>query len=322
MTNAKKITLGGLFLALGILLPQVAHLIAGPSLGQVLLPMHIPVLLGGFVLGPWFGCFLGAATPLISSLITGMPQAPRLWFMVIELLCYGLFAGLLYKKLRLPSIPSLIIAMVAGRAAYFLSLVFTLNVLGLEIKGITSAWAATAGAVISGWPGIIAQLIIIPAALAVLLELPITSIRKAKKNLKAKNCSAALVNRQKNIAQSSFSRGVKPILDWLHDEGAPLDGAFVADKVIGKAAALLMVKGGVKKVYGEVISAAAEGVFESHRLPYSYKTKVPYIINRVGDGMCPMENAVKDIADPDEAEAAVLKALDQLKKQSETVAAQ
>ena len=75
MTNAKKITLGGLFLALGILLPQVAHLIAGPSLGQVLLPMHIPVLLGGFVLGPWFGCFLGAATPLISSLITGMPQA-------------------------------------------------------------------------------------------------------------------------------------------------------------------------------------------------------------------------------------------------------
>ena len=56
--NVKKITVGGLLIALALVLPMAFHLTGVPQPGQVFLPMHIPVLLGGFVLGPVFGFFV------------------------------------------------------------------------------------------------------------------------------------------------------------------------------------------------------------------------------------------------------------------------
>ena len=165
---SRSVTYGGLILALGVLLPQVFHLIGGPAMGGVMLPMHSPGLLGGFLLGPVWGMVIGAATPALSSLLFSMPVMPRLLFMVLELAAYGLFTGVFYRLLRLPSVVSLLLAMIAGRAVYFLSLLFTLNGLGLQLPGISSAWLALTDAVALGVPGMAVQVLLIPLLLAAL----------------------------------------------------------------------------------------------------------------------------------------------------------
>lgn len=155
-SNAKKITYSGLFLALGVIFPQVFHLFGGT--GPVFLPMHIPVLLAGFFLGGTSGALIGFLTVLLSAAITGMPQVPILYFMLIEVTVYGLAAGLVYKKLKLNVYLSLIIAMIVGRLTLAIS-VFTLQpLLGLKL----SPQVYMLGAVTKGLPGIIIQLIFIP----------------------------------------------------------------------------------------------------------------------------------------------------------------
>ena len=77
--------------------------------------------------------------------------------------------------------------------------------------------------------------------------------------------------------------------DLLHNNRPLLDGASVADKVIGKGAAALMIAGGVKEVYADVISNAAMELFEKYATTVSYDQKVAYIVNRRGDGICPVE---------------------------------
>jgi niacin transporter len=98
-TWIRKITYGGLLLAIGIVLPQVFHLTGGPTSGATFLPMHIPVLIAGLLLGPAYGLIIGVVTPFLSFLITGMPVVARLPFMVVELTVYGLVAGLCYHTL-------------------------------------------------------------------------------------------------------------------------------------------------------------------------------------------------------------------------------
>lgn len=95
-------------------------------------------------------------------------------------------------------------------------------------------------------------------------------------------------------------RGVMPLVEWI-DEGKVFTGYSVADKVIGKAAALLYVTLGVKKVYTPVLSQKASDVFEEHQIEYWYDTLTQAIINRKGDGFCPMETVVKTTDDPEEA---------------------
>lgn len=97
---------------------------------------------------------------------------------------------------------------------------------------------------------------------------------------------------------TSSDRGVKPLLHLLENEKDFLKGASVADKVVGKAAALLMVLGGIKEVHTNVISDPAVEVFEKHRIPYFYEEKVKRIINRKGDGLCPMETLCIDVEEP------------------------
>ena len=93
MAETKKMAVGGLLIAVGILLPQVFHLAGGSAMGTLFLPMHLPVLLGGFLLGPLFGGTVGLLTPLVSCLLTGMPAAAVLPTMAVELLVYGLAGG-------------------------------------------------------------------------------------------------------------------------------------------------------------------------------------------------------------------------------------
>ncbi|MBO4574720.1 MAG: DUF1893 domain-containing protein [Bacteroidales bacterium] len=100
---------------------------------------------------------------------------------------------------------------------------------------------------------------------------------------------------------TSHERGVKPLLHLLTEKKGFLKGASVADKVIGKAAALLMVLGEIKEVHTLIISEPAIKVFEKYNIPCFYDKKVERIVNRAGDGLCPMETLCLDVDNPAEA---------------------
>lgn len=86
-------------------------------------------------------------------------------------------------------------------------------------------------------------------------------------------------------------RGVADLYDLLENDAAYLKGAFVADKVIGKAAAALMILGGVEQVYTDVISELALELLENSKIKVEYARKVPFIENREKAGWCPLETA-------------------------------
>lgn len=99
----------------------------------------------------------------------------------------------------------------------------------------------------------------------------------------------------------SMKHGIAPIMEQLALDDNVFENATVGDKVIGKAAALLLIKANIKELFANVISEHALQVLDQYKIPVQYVEKVPYIRNRAGDGMCPMENTVLTTNDPDEA---------------------
>lgn len=155
-----------LCIAIGIVLPMMFHAI--PNAGSILLPMHIPVLLCGLLCGPVFGILCGILTPVLSSLLTGMPPAFVLPSMVCELAVYGLIAGLMKqlihgKNALVNAYIQLLIAMLAGRIVYGIlnALIFSAGTYSIKIF-ISAAF-------VTAFPGIIIQLLFVPA-MAVLLD--------------------------------------------------------------------------------------------------------------------------------------------------------
>lgn len=125
------------------------------------------------------------------------------------------------------------------------------------------------------------------------------SLEKAKSILLSSASTIAVVSDGEVF--TSQERGVKPLLHLLTEKKGFLKGASVADKVIGKAAALLMVLGEIKEVHTLIISEPAIKVFEKHNIPCFYDKKVTRIVNRTGDGLCPMETLCLDVENPQEA---------------------
>ncbi|MBE6337236.1 MAG: DUF1893 domain-containing protein [Lentimicrobiaceae bacterium] len=99
----------------------------------------------------------------------------------------------------------------------------------------------------------------------------------------------------------SDDRGVVPLMKLLQEDKSQLLDSIVVDKVIGKAAALLMVFAGVKEVFTPTISSPAVEVFKNHDIKITFDSEVDRIINRKGDGLCPMETLCLDIDNPEEA---------------------
>ncbi len=93
-------------------------------------------------------------------------------------------------------------------------------------------------------------------------------------------------------------RGVKDLLALVTVSPEILKGALIADKAVGKAAAACMVVGGVKRVYADVMSEPALTLLQQHGVEAEYGTLVDHIINRTGDGWCPMERLSRDENDP------------------------
>ena len=99
----------------------------------------------------------------------------------------------------------------------------------------------------------------------------------------------------------SFDAGILPVLSKVNEDKDFFKGLSVADRVIGKASASLLAYSGVKQVYALVLSKAGQEVLEKYHIEYQYDELVDYIVNRKGDGMCPMEMTVKDIDDLEQA---------------------
>ena len=155
--KTKKIVYTALFIALGVLLPQAFHLVG--ATGPIFLPMHIPTILAGMFLGPISGLIVGILTPIISHFTTMMPQIPILYLMIVELSIYGFLSGLFYKNLKLNVYVSLILAMILGRfgASYAIPLV---KYFMPKINMQSLTYLKTI--VVTGIPGIVIQLILIP----------------------------------------------------------------------------------------------------------------------------------------------------------------
>lgn len=122
--------------------------------------------------------------------------------------------------------------------------------------------------------------------------------RQTVDRLFAEQCSCVIRNGGRT--RIFRERGVKDLCRLLREEPELLRGAFVADKVVGKGAAALMIMGGVTEVYADVASLPALALFERAGVRVECGTAVPHIINRTRTGICPVEQLCADCATAEE----------------------
>ena len=156
----QKLVIAAVCLALCMVLPFLTGQI--PEIGSMLSPMHIPVLLCGFICGPAWAAVVGAIAPLLRFALFGMPPLfPMGVAMCVELATYGAVSGALYHLLPRKPIHvyvSLIIAMLAGRIVWGI-----VRVVLSGVSGAAFTWAAfMAGAFTQAIPGIILHIVLIP----------------------------------------------------------------------------------------------------------------------------------------------------------------
>lgn len=158
--------------ALAAVLPQIAHLAVGAQAGVVLLPMYLPVLLGGCVLGFRWGLGVGLLSPLASYLITSalgnpMPAAARLPLMMAELAVFASVAGLFSKIISekpLAAVPVVLLAQLCGRSFFLLLVAVFQNSLPFSPAMILAQ-------IKSGIPGLLIQAVFVPLAVVLLTKL-------------------------------------------------------------------------------------------------------------------------------------------------------
>lgn len=163
--NSVNLAVASMFLALAFVLPFLTGQI--PQIGAKLCPMHIPVIMCGFVCGAPWGLAVGFIAPLLRSFILGAPTLfPKAVAMAFELATYGLMSGFLYRKLpkmKANIYISLVLSMIVGRLVWGL---VQLCCVGFDLSrfNISVFWA---GAVFNSIPGIVVQLILIPVVVMV-----------------------------------------------------------------------------------------------------------------------------------------------------------
>ena len=170
-----KMVLAALFLALAYVMPFLTGQI--PGIGSMLCPMHLPVLLCGFICGWPLGLLVGFVAPLLRSLTLAMPPLfPTAVCMAFELAAYGAMAGLSRRLLpkKKPYIYcSLLVAMIVGRVGWGASMLVCTGIQGADF----TLSAFLAGAILNALPGIVLQIVLIPV-LVMVLEHPKVLHRK------------------------------------------------------------------------------------------------------------------------------------------------
>lgn len=122
--------------------------------------------------------------------------------------------------------------------------------------------------------------------------------------------------RDGQIVREGVGTGVGPLLAAWETEPELLHGTVIVDKIVGKAAAMLAVLGGAAGVYGLTMSEAARDYLEAYGVPYGCDLCIERIINRAGTGLCPMEQTVLGIEEPEEGYLALKETVRRLKAQA------
>lgn len=189
-TQVKKLVLAAMLLAVGIVLPFFTGQI--PQIGNMLLPMHLPVLVCGLLCGWQYGGIIGFILPFLRYMLFAMPPMPNGAAMAFELASYGAIAGFLYNRSRWKCIVSLyrslIIAMIGGRIIWGV-----VRVVMLGMMDNAFSWKMfMAGAFLNAIPGIVLQLVFIPALMLVLNKTGLVHFhnKPAKKALAGGNGNA------------------------------------------------------------------------------------------------------------------------------------
>lgn len=176
VSYGKKITYKSLvsagLIVLAVVLPQLVHLALGQPGGVKWLPMYLPVLIGGCLLGAKWGLITGILSPLVSFIITSaignpMPAFARLPFMIAELAAFALVSGLFSKKILkngLWAFPAVIAAQIAGRALFLLLISVTQRFTSFTVPMIWNQIKA-------GLPGLLVQAIIVPVIIIILRKI-------------------------------------------------------------------------------------------------------------------------------------------------------
>ena len=180
--NSKRIqnlVLAAMLTAVGIVLPFFTGQI--PQIGNMLLPMHLPVLVCGLICGWQYGGIVGFVLPLLRHILFGMPPMPNGISMAFELAAYGAIAGFVYNHSRWQRIislyRSLVIAMVGGRIVWGAA-----SIVVLGITGGAFTWQIfMAGAFLNAIPGIILQLVLIPALMLALHRTGLVPFRRQQR---------------------------------------------------------------------------------------------------------------------------------------------
>lgn len=170
--------LAAMFLAIGIVLPIFTGQI--PQIGRMLLPMHLPVLLCGLICGWQYGGAVGFVLPFLRYALFGMPPMPNGVAMAFELAAYGIIVGFLYSHSRWQCVialyRSLLTAMVGGRLVWA-----AVRVVMTGVAKVPFTWEIfLADAFLSAVPGIILQLIAIPALMVALDRTGLVHFRKER----------------------------------------------------------------------------------------------------------------------------------------------
>lgn len=165
--SIKKLVLSAMFIAIGLVLPFITGQIK--QIGNMLLPMHLPIILCGFICGKYYGLAAGFILPVLRSSIFGMPAMyPNALAMSFELATYGFVVGLIYYMLKKKNVwsvyISLISAQILGRIVWGIVEVI---LLGLAGSAFTYEMFI-AGAFLNSVPGIVLQLIFVPVIMAVI----------------------------------------------------------------------------------------------------------------------------------------------------------
>ncbi len=170
---ARELSLGGLFIALGLVIPMVIHGLGGGRLGPVFLPMYLPVLACAMLVSPPIAAAVGLLTPALSSALTGMPPIlPTMPMMVAELAVMATVASLLHRRLKLHALPTVIVALLTGRMVLGLVAALAVNALPAGVAEslpeiMTRPAAYVVAATATALPGLILQIVAVPAVVAI-----------------------------------------------------------------------------------------------------------------------------------------------------------
>lgn len=326
-----KITWTGILIGIGILLPYVTAHLWGMK-GTVFLPMHYSIFITGIFCGPVCGMIAAIATPVLSSVLTGMPPLyPMLPVMVCELLVYGCLTAVLHRKVK-NIYGTLLLSMAAGRLVH--GVVFALL---MQFSGTAVTFSSAAFFVVEGIPGTVAQLVLLPPVIHLLGKIrgqyhrmddsiernkmwgsrmensDTEAVEKAKKMIREEICSFVVIKDGRIVYQDK-GNGVEPIMKLLDSDREMLEDAVIVDKLIGKAAALLLCLGEVSQIYAITMSEAGKAYLEQVGITAECEKCIGMISNRKKDGICPLERAVGDIDDPQVAYVRLKETIAQLMK--------